>query len=375
VFEVRGQVLADSHGGDVRVMEFSVDQSDALAEVFEWRDNCMQRQYFALGGYAGTGKSTLVGHLREVWKHVAIGALAGKAAHVLRQKGCEEAQTLHSLIYECEKVNGRTFWRRKGGLGDVRVVIIDEASMVNRKLMDDLLAFELPVLFVGDHGQLEPIGDNPNLMKHPHFRLEKIHRQAASNPILRLAAAHREGKAVPREWVDPKGRLELRPRKHFEKLVSPDVQIIAGFNKTRHKVNASVRAMLGKGGLVQAGDLLIVLRNSSEHNIYNGQQVRVRDVVGIGDGRTIAMEIECEDGRPLYVEALREQFGSDLPRDFQPPKGAVLLDYGYCLTAHKAQGSEWDSGLVLEEVGSSWDARRWRYTVDTRFKERLVYCA
>jgi ATP-dependent exoDNAse (exonuclease V) alpha subunit len=53
----------------------------------------------------------------------------------------------------------------------------------------------------------------------------------------------------------------------------------------------------------------------------------------------------------------------------------ALMDYGYCLTAHKAQGSEWEEVLVLEEIARGWDACRWRYTTTTRAKERLTYCA
>jgi exodeoxyribonuclease V len=55
-------------------------------------------------------------------------------------------------------------------------------------------------------------------------------------------------------------------------------------------------------------------------------------------------------------------------------KEIVLMDYGYCLTVHKAQGSDWDRVLVKEEVGQSWDARRWRYTAVTRARARLTYC-
>jgi ATP-dependent exoDNAse (exonuclease V) alpha subunit len=55
-------------------------------------------------------------------------------------------------------------------------------------------------------------------------------------------------------------------------------------------------------------------------------------------------------------------------------QNTLLLDYGYCVTAHKAQGSEWDSVVVLEEIAQRWDPKRWRYTAVTRAKERLVYC-
>jgi ATP-dependent exoDNAse (exonuclease V) alpha subunit len=71
---------------------------------------------------------------------------------------------------------------------------------------------------------------------------------------------------------------------------------------------------------------------------------------------------------------LKEQFGHDLIKDFRS-KDLLLFDYAYCITAHKAQGSEWDSVVVLEQISNRWDAKRWRYTAATRAKERLVYCA
>jgi exodeoxyribonuclease-5 len=160
----------------------------------------------------------------------------------------------------------------------------------------------------------------------------------------------------------------------FDGLVSPDVQIIVGFNSTRHAVNAHVRAMLGHTQkLVAPGEKLICLKNNRNFGIFNGRQVIVRDVVG-EDQDTIELMVETDDGRSLTLPAWREQFGQNTLEDFQPQEVA-LLDYGYALTAHKAQGSEWDSVLVLEQIAQSWDARRWRYTVATRARERLVYCA
>src|SRR5262249_44500082 len=210
------------------------------------------------------------------------------------------------------------------------------------------------------------------LMVNPKLRLETIHRQAQGNPILRLATAFREGRPTPR-WEDPRGRLRVLGRGDFNGLVSPDVQAICGFNKTRHGVNARARQILGLGReLVAPGDKLVCLRNNKSWGIFNGQQVTVLDVAREGR-RTIELEVETDDGRSLLLPALRQQFGHDLIKDFQS-QGVALFDCGYCLTARKAQGAEWDAVLVLEEIARSWDARRWRYTAATRAKERLTYC-
>jgi exodeoxyribonuclease-5 len=358
----------------VRTVEFSKDQQAALDEILDWRarDPRGDNQYLTLGGYAGTGKTTLIAYLASTWPGVATVAVCGKAAHVLRLKGVPNAQTAHSLLYvPMPSIGGGVRYRKRSYLPGVETIIVDEASMIDHVLFRDLLSFALPTVFIGDHGQLEPIGTNPNLMANPMLRLETIHRQARGNPILRLATAFREGRRV-RPWQDPQGRLRVLGRRAFDQLVSPDVQMICGFNKTRHRVNQQVRRMLShEGQLVAPGEKLICLQNNKKWNIFNGQQVTVLDIAREGR-RTIDLEVEADDGRSFMLPCLREQFGRDAIKEIQ--KRVALMDYGYCLTAHKAQGSEWNEVLVLEEIDGRWDSRRWRYTVATRAKERLVYC-
>jgi exodeoxyribonuclease-5 len=354
------------------IVDFSPDQEDALAKILDWRDRYPRgSQHLTLGGYAGTGKTTIVSYLSRRWEDVAIATLCGKAAHVLRSRGAK-AQTVHSLIYVPVKApGGKTRFRRRQTLSGFRTLIIDEASMIDHVLFQDLMSYGLPILFVGDHGQLEPIGTNANLMLNPNVRLENIHRQARENPILRLASAFREGKPVS-TWEDRHGRLRILDACEFPKLISPNVQLICGFNKTRHQVNAHVREMLGIKDLVAPGEKLICLKNNKSLNIFNGQQVTVLDI--FREGReTIDLEVETDDDRCFILPCLRRQFGQNRVEDFKS-KEVAQLDYGYCLTAHKAQGSEWDEVVVLEQISKFWDARRWRYTVVTRAKKKLTYC-
>jgi exodeoxyribonuclease-5 len=125
--------------------------------------------------------------------------------------------------------------------------------------------------------------------------------------------------------------------------------MICGFNKTRRRINQQVRRMLGiEGQLVAPGEKLIRLRNNKSWNIFNGQQVKVLNIAREGR-RTIDLEVETDDGRCFMLPCLREQFGREPIKEFRE-KGVALMDYGYCLTAHKAQGSEWNEVLVLEEI-------------------------
>src|SRR5262249_1392667 len=155
--------------------------------------------------------------------------------------------------------------------------------------------------------------------------------QAMGNPILRLAKAFREGRPVPPSWMDPKGRLRILGRSSFDRLVSPDIQVICGFNKTRHQINQRVRQLLGLDrSLVATEHTLICLKNNRNWNIFNGQQVTVLDIAR--EGRvSIELEVETDDGRSLMLPCLREQFGRDLKKDFRSQEVA-LMDYGFCLT-------------------------------------------
>ncbi len=358
-------------------IEFSEDQQEAIDAILEWREasNSNGASYMTLGGYAGCGKTTVVAHLVERWHtvshRVAVAALAGKAAHVLRSKGVP-AQTIHSLIYErYTGDDGKVKFRKRESIDPYGTVIIDEASMVNEEIFSDLMSFNKPILFVGDHGQLEPIGPNPRLMDAPDVRLEKIHRQAANNPIIRLATAFREGRSVP-NWRDPQGRLEIVNGGFMERL-SPNVQAICGYNKTRHAANAKIRAMLKfDGERICRGERLIVLKNNREFDVFNGQQLTVTKLY---DVRTESAELQCEtdDGRRVVLPILLDQLGRDLDKHTHFYNQWIYADYGYCLTTHKSQGSEWKEVLVKDEAFGK-EINRWRYTAATRASEKIVWC-
>ena len=226
--------------------------------------NLDRRHFQSLGGFAGTGKTFLTRHLYDEicrtrgWQ-VGVCAPTGKAANVLRAQGLDQARTMHSLAYRCVGIvkemrkddDGNEYvfrehpvFQRKDGI-EYYMVIVDEASMVNRRHFEDLLSFAVPVLFVGDHGQLPPVGQHQvHLMGDPDFRLETIHRNAG--PIARFCE-HLRGGDLPRQWcgngddvvmVVPKGR-----RGSVKDWL--DTQVIAGLNKTRVKVNHEFRRLLG----------------------------------------------------------------------------------------------------------------------------------
>ncbi len=356
-------------------MDFSQDQLAAIAAIDQWR--ATSKQSFTLGGLAGTGKSTILAHIADTWTNSAVVSLTGKAANVLRNKGVRRAQTLHSLMYlpfENETTGKISFARRpklvtESG-GHCYSVAVDEASMLDHLLMTDLESYGLPVLYVGDHGQLEPVGKDPGIMANPDFKLERIHRQEAENPIIRLAMAFREGRAVP-TWQDPKGRVRIAAKHEITNYMDGTWQILCGFNRTRHRINADIRSRLGRKELPEAGERLICLRNNKDLRIFNGQQCIVTRGGSKIHGRSLSLEIRTDDGRQFVCPCLAEQFGNDLI-DFRDQRLAQM-DFGYAITCHKAQGDEWQKVVVYEEIIAAWSAQRWRYTAASRAAEQLVY--
>jgi len=186
------------------------------------KPNSLCREPFVLtvGGYAGTGKTTLLCELRkEIYNKfpklsVAFVTFTGKASSVLQTKldvnGISSYEndyigTIHGLIYKAEtrydtklKAHVIVGWKLKEE-DDVwhDVIIIDEASMVSKQLWDDLGKFGKPIIGVGDHGQLPPIGDQFNLLTHTDFKLTEIHRQALNSPIIALSKLVREQGYIP----------------------------------------------------------------------------------------------------------------------------------------------------------------------------------
>lgn len=360
-------------------LDFSPDQQRALTTIDAWLETKTKR--LTLGGYAGTGKTTLIREiLQRVKGKASVCAFTGKAAFVLTTKGVF-ASTMHRLIYDpkkiCQKCNGNEDhcrcrqpqfeleFRRVPELPH-DLVIVDEASMVNRELLQDLESFPVQVLYVGDHGQLEPIGDDPGLMRDPEIRLEQIHRQAAGSPIIQFAHHVREGND-PTSFGDAAKVISSMPDD-----VSQFDAVLCGYNKTRCAVNFRVRQRRGfKGDLPKKGERVICLRNHRTYGIFNGMQATVDKVTKTG-GKVYLDVTDDIDNQYCGMEIDPDQFGQEKTlRD--SPFRLALWDFGYCLTTHKSQGSEWDNVLVLEQIHTSWSEERWRYTAATRAAKKLTY--
>lgn len=358
-------------------MQWSPEQDAALKAVDDWLKKG-DSPVFRLFGYAGAGKTTLARHLAEnAGGEVAFAAFTGKAAHVMRQKGCEGATTIHSLIYRPadESEEGELVFalRHDAPASKADLIVIDECSMVDEELGRDLLSFGKPVLVLGDPAQLPPVkGGGFFTEAEPDFMLTEIHRQAADNPIIRLSMDIREGRE-PESYGDALrflSRQEISP----EDILAAD-QVLVGVNRTRRRFNERIRELNGHtDSAPEAGEKLVCLRNNRRKGLLNGG-IWIVTLRKAPRGGNVRMVVAPEDGgKPVNISTPRAFF-TDGPESapFAQRRGADEFDYGYALTVHKAQGSQWDDVVLFDESFAFRDSRaRWLYTAVTRAAERLT---
>ncbi len=356
-------------------MTWSPEQEGALRAVSRWLKEA-DRPIFRLFGYAGTGKTTLARQIAEdVDGEVVFAAYTGKAAHVLREKGCGEASTIHSLIYRSRgsgEGGPRFALNRQSEAAKAKLVVIDECSMVDEELGRDLLSFGTPVLVLGDPAQLPPVkGAGYFTEKPPDAMLTEIHRQAAGDPIIRLSAVVREGGRLEHgTWGDT--RVITRREIDAEAILRAD-QVLVGTNKSRRAYNTRIRNLRGfRDPLPAAGERLVCLRNDKTKGILNGGLFSVKTARGERAG-LVELDLSPE-GSTVRVSVPREFFeGREEELSFATRRKADEFDYGYVLTVHKAQGSQWDDVVLFDE---SWAFRehraRWLYTGLTRAAKRLT---
>lgn len=419
-------------------MKWSPQQEAALKAVADWYNNTTAHDspLYRLFGFAGTGKTTLARHFAEsVDGEVAFAAFTGKAASVLRAKGCYNACTIHQLIYLPQEKSKRRLRQlhddllglaHKHGYDDVTneefkklpdaikidaaireemehlkqpsfslagdsalihdadLIIVDECSMVDERMGQDLLSFGKKILVLGDPAQLPPVkGGGYFTNGEPDFMLTEIHRQAKDNPILHLATLVREGRSLS---LGQYGDSAVIPKKDVSfDLISGHDQCLVGRNGTRHKMNKWFRHHCGYdvADAPHFGEKLVCLRNDHDIGMLNGTLWKVEEcqVSGVSpwddDARLILTLSEFGELDPYVVKdivAFGDSFyGQGESRPWAERKEAQEYDYGYAMTCHKSQGSQWNSVLVRDESFCfRGNASQWLYTAITRAAERVT---
>ena len=352
-------------------MKLSDEQENVIREIIKF-----PKKIQIVSGPAGSGKTTLISHLINRLENFKVCTFMGRAADVLRRKGVP-AQTIHSLIYTPVLGSDGKIVRDKYGNPifdiadklDCNGIIVDEGSVLSKSLYKDLVSFNIPLIIFGDNNQLEPIGEDIDVMSRPDYSLTTIHRYAGE--LAHFANWIRQG-YLPVAFAQNYPCKQVRFLNKWEAdryLVHMD-QIICTFNKTRVKVNAQVRYGLGfPTGTPVINDRIMCLRNNRQIGLFNGMEGRI----GFLHHKENRMQFQTED---TLFDILYDphQFGKekydldDYNRDDPSP-----FDWCYTRTVHRSQGGEWDKVMVFEQRCKHFDHRRLAYTAATRARESLIW--
>lgn len=369
-------------------------------------------KFTTISGYAGSGKSTLVRFIVEALnvdeERVCYCAFTGKAAEVLRRKGNKNVCTLHHLLYEHIPKPAGGFFRKPKPRLDYDIIIVDEVSMAPKTLMDLLFTYRVYVICLGDPGQLPPIDkdEDNHLLDNPHVFLDEIMRQAQESEIIRLTMKIRNGETI--DYFNG-NEVKIIPKKELVTghLLWAD-SILCAKNITRHHINEQMRQILGYEGELQSGEKILIKRNywfdlnedgdslvngtlgivknpfnsfiqipsyikNDRHNIPTIMAEFIPEYEG---GKTFGIlnfdkdfllkEEPCLDWRVSYqLGKMQQKIGDIIPKQ---------ATYGYALTTHAAQGSQWSKVLVLEEdfPFNKKEHIQWLYTACTRPEHQLV---
>ncbi len=407
------------------------DQERAKNLIAEWFQNT-DDQTFVLTGYAGTGKTFLIDYVVREVLYLKAGVEAvfvsptGKAAANLVKNGTV-AGTVHSLIYmrdgedfdvdengEIIERKALNFIKREKIDEKIKLIVIDEASMVNETVLFDLLSFGVKCLFSGDGAQLPPVSGSCSLLETPNYSLTEIVRQAKDNPIIQVATMAREGKRIPYGSYEDKvcviGRNGLSPAERKRLFLKAD-QIICGRNKTRLALNAEIRGYMGipeSEVLPVEGEKLICTLNDWEKPLDKEDRFHLVNGI-IGKATNIQPSFDdlasMDFTADFMEEGVRAPFDTGIfergeyahlygDRAVTLSDGTVVheanfsllhklkvvgdepicrFEFAYAVTCHKAQGSEFDFVIVFDE---SWafneERNRWLYTAITRAKQKLL---
>ena len=383
-------------------MELTKKQEEGLKTAVERYRN--KEMYTTIAGYAGVGKSTLVRFIIEALnldpeKEVAYISYTGKATQVLHSKGCPNVMTAHRLLYYSRQKKDGTFYHiPRNHIGNYKIVVVDEVSMLPKNMWDLLLSHKKHVIALGDPGQLPPIGEDNGILDQPHIFLDEIMRQAADSEIIRLSADIRARKAIK-----PYKGTEInivRRKDMIDGMLTWADQVICGKNDTRNILNDYYRRM--KWGedvdltTPLVGDKILCRKNNWKcinkigDALVNGSmglltKIQVTNSPWLEKKCTIDFLPDAYDDSPdierMYATLLidwklitrneptvtKENF-SMFPWYLRPEQ----FEYGYVITCHKLQGGEYEKVLVLEEMLKATDHARWLYTAVTRASKRLT---
>lgn len=388
-------------------IELTNGQSQGIKKLNMWWKLASSPQVFRCFGYAGTGKSTMIYAAMEDMKinikeDVAFVTFTGKAALVLQRKGIP-AMTIHKLIYEAreEQVKvpdgkGGERWKtvtrfvRKTSLpAHIKLIVADECSMISRQIWEDLLFFGLPIMVLGDPGQLPPIeGKSPLFDEEPDVMLTEIRRTAQDDPIVYLSMLFREGKRVRYQKYGPRVAVIPFDRVTDTMLLNHDV-ILTPKNDTRDELNNYIRYEL-KGRTKETpekGDKIICRRNNWDISrdsipLINGLMGYVENPIELNNPKTFNMDFRPDfmtDNLFQNLETNINMFtcdGAKARKEIINNKyeQGEKFEFAEAISVHLSQGSSWPKVLgYYEPFGDRELRKQLPYTLVTRSEGWLIF--
>lgn len=379
-------------------IEFNDQQVAAINKAVKWfKDRCDRKtpkRFFFIAGYAGTGKTSIAKEIvrRCVGEYGAVYiAPTGKAASRLKQKGCKGARTLHQFIYNVRGVDedDDPIFAKKEFLDEKpKLVVLDEGSMVGKWDAERLLSWGIPVLVLGDTGQVPPVKAEAFFTEGSEdVLLTDIMRQGKLSNIIRASFFIRQGNRLPvRDYEDVKVTDKKPTLVELKKFMHRDAQILCSFNSTREHYNRMLRKVRGfENQLPEPGEKVICTFNQHGPGFCNGEQGIVKSYEPVPDmerdedepSEMVYVKLESlTDGKEIKVKLNPLCFTGDEVTKAAAFKAIGGMDFGYVITIHKSQGSEWDDVVVLEEFLRGAPYAKLMYTAVTRAAKRLwVYRA
>lgn len=364
-------------------MELSPDQSAAALKLRDFLKG--DQKVFRLQGAAGCGKSTVISEILGSRDDVRYCAPTAKAATVLSDKGTE-AVTIHSLMYQPVEVQDEFTGKPKlafkenprSPLWGGGILVIDEASMVAGFIAEALTKYPLKIIAVGDPFQLPPVKSSGSLLTGtPDALLTKVHRTALDSPVLELATYVRERGRLPDAFERGQTRIvsngaEAGDLRRFD-------QILVGKHVTRFQTTSYLRKLKGRTSrLPEPGEFVLAKKNDPDNGIINGCQYEVKRVLADGKDMVYA-ELMDSNGFSIHTTAWTLGFQGETGRrkleemSFKDRAENTELWFSDAVTVHSAQGSEYDSVLVVDESKTFRNnAAKWLYTAITRAKDNVT---
>ena len=371
-------------------ISYEKNQRKAITDFFN-------ESFLILTGGPGTGKTTIVKGILELYKHyfpndtIALCAPTGRAAKRLSQLCDAKACTIHSLLKWDLETN--TFLINKEEPIDADLLIIDEFSMVDQWLFYNLLSASArikKILVIGDEDQLPSVGCGSVLRDliesncFPIVRLNKIFRQSEGSDVITLAHQIREGNADILDNGKDVAFFECANYEVKDLVVSivsnalekgydaKDIQVLApmyGGVAGIDALNNALQKMMNpadeykkelKSGyrLFREHDKILQLKNQPDDDVFNGD---IGEIIEIQHAVDNVLQKNCilADFDGVEVEYSGEQIYN--------------ITHAYATSIHKAQGSEY--AIVIMPIVSDYRymlQKRLLYTGVTRARNSLV---